>query len=108
MEIEAGNRLHHLMRDEIDGAQNGGKRSGHRVESGGRQKDRPKGEAACGYQPFDDEAPFGDEEAAIAEPAGISDVSVVSCAWILWACEPLGHYSVRTTERRLRCRSMTC
>ena len=108
MEIEAGERLHHLTRDEIHRAPHGGKRAGHRFESGGRQKDRPKREAACGYQAFDDEPPFGHEEAAIAEPGGVPDVSVVGCAWIGGVLEPLGHYSVRTTERRLRCRSMTC
>ena len=53
-------------------------------------------------EPPDDEAAFGDEQAVRPQPHGVTDVRVAG------GNIRLVQSLVRTTERRLRCRSMTC
>src|SRR6185436_5803945 len=79
-----------------------------RLERRRRRQDRLDVEASHLDQAPDDEPALGDEEPVIAKPGGIPDFGVVGDARIVEVVERLDHPSSRTTERRLRCRSMTC
>ena len=79
----------------------------------GRQQERLDVETAVLEKAADDEAAFGDEEAVGAQPGGITDVRVVLEPGIVRTVDRRGHVSTRaaysrTTDRRLRCWSMTC
>ena len=104
VEVEAGNAVDDgLARDEHVNARRDDRTK--RGERGGRQQDGCDAMAAVREETLDNEPTLRDEQAARLEPSRIANVAIRRQARVVFA---LDQSSLRCTDRRLRCPSMTC